>query len=106
LAANALRAAVAAAANAPPRALDPVPWSASEVIEMPGTGLGDDTTGIAGVLGGVVTGGAVIGVVTAGVVTAGVFGAWVGVGAGVGAGVGVDAGLGGPSPGERFPCWC
>jgi hypothetical protein len=102
LPANALRAAVVAAAKAPPRALEPEPRIASEVTEMESSGLGEDTTGIVGELGVVATGGAVIGVVTAGVL-----GAWVGVGVGVGvgAGVGVDAGLGVPSPGGPCP-WC
>src|SRR5437763_4130963 len=69
LAANAFRPAVAAAArSAPPRAREPVPapWIASEVMEMPGTGPGEATTGIVGVLGVVATGGAVIGVVKTG----------------------------------------
>jgi hypothetical protein len=96
LAANALAAVVAAAARVPPPARDPFLWIASEVIAIPGTGVGEDTTGIVGELGVVATGGTVIGAVTGGTLGAG-------VGVAVGVGVEVEAGLGGASPGESVP---
>jgi hypothetical protein len=84
LAANALRAVLAADARPPPRALNRVSRIASEVIPIPGIRLGEDTSGVDGEPGVVARGGAVIGG------TAGALGAWAGVA--VGLGVGVESG--------------